>query len=331
MKNLIVVGNGFDIAHGINSRYSDFYMYLKSYEVQLIPMFPEYPQYARLDSISPEDRKKHDLIEKLEKYICKEDLWSSFEEALGNLDYEQLKEDNSDYLIGPGSDEWTDSANHDYQYMIQEELKFTDDIDYQFKRWICNLNTKVLPLPSVLNILNTCMRNTTVFLSFNYTNTLENIYGIAPNDILYIHGKVGDSGKLVLGHHDDSVWNVEKIDTSKMTEEQYNNYQEYMMGEDFREVETEGIIRDYFKITYKDTDKIIHQNKFFFAQLNDCDRVFILGHSLSDIDFSYFDEIKNMVMNNCMWYISCYSQEDINNANYFVRNLGIQNYQFIQL
>lgn len=93
-------------------------------------MFAEFPEFLDRNSISNEDLKKHELIERLEKYIPSEDLWSCFEEALGTLDYEQLQEDNSSYLIGYGDDNWRDSANHDYQYMIQEELNFTNDIDY---------------------------------------------------------------------------------------------------------------------------------------------------------------------------------------------------------
>ena len=49
---LVVIGNGFDIAHGLPTKYSDFMNYLLSYEKE--------PQiimgrFARLDSISSQD------------------------------------------------------------------------------------------------------------------------------------------------------------------------------------------------------------------------------------------------------------------------------------
>lgn len=35
MKNLFIIGNGFDIHHGINSRYSDYREWLKGYDFDL--------------------------------------------------------------------------------------------------------------------------------------------------------------------------------------------------------------------------------------------------------------------------------------------------------
>ena len=282
------------------------------------------------DSISDEDNKKHELKESLEKYIVNEDLWSCFEEALGELDYDQLKEDNSDYLIGPGDDNWRDSANHDYQYMIQEALKFTNDIDYQFKRWIGMLNTKVRPLQSIINILNECVPPT-VFLSFNYTDTLENTYNINRKNILYIHGKAKEDSKLILGHHDDSYWTKNIIDISTMTEEEIEEYYEYMQERDFREVEADNIIEEYFRITYKDTESIINKQKHFFKKLNKCSKVYILGHSLSDIDFKYFAEIQRRVLTNCEWIISIYSNEDKCRVKNFIQTLRIDRYKIIQI
>ena len=35
MKNLFIIGNGFDIHYGINSRYSDYREWLKGYDFDL--------------------------------------------------------------------------------------------------------------------------------------------------------------------------------------------------------------------------------------------------------------------------------------------------------
>lgn len=329
--NLIIIGNGFDIAHGIDSRYSDFYNYLASYESEPRPISSEFPELLNINSISNEDSKKHELIKSLEKYIPIENLWSSFEESLGTLDYEQLQEDNSSYLIGYGDDNWRDSANHDYQNMIQEELKFTDDIDYQFNRWVGRLNIMFQPLESITSIFNSFKDSSMIFLNFNYTNTLEYIYNIARKDILYIHGKVGEDIELIIGHHDDSFWNHPNEDVNQMTEEEYELYCEYSQERDFREIEAEDVIKTFFKTTYKDTKKIIAQNKNFFLGLNNCKKVFILGHSLSEIDFDYFCEIRKMTSQSCKWIISAYSPKDRNRILEFVQCLQIQHYQIIQI
>ena len=118
LSRLIIIGNGFDLAHGLHTKYSDFMEYLCSYEKE-----PEiiYGRFVRLDSISPRDQEKHHFYEAISKYIPEQDLWSSFEEALSFLDYEQIQEDNSCYLLDYGDDNWRDSANHDFQYMIEED------------------------------------------------------------------------------------------------------------------------------------------------------------------------------------------------------------------
>ena len=43
--NLIVIGNGFDIAHGIDSRYSDFHKYLTNFESEPKLILPECPGF----------------------------------------------------------------------------------------------------------------------------------------------------------------------------------------------------------------------------------------------------------------------------------------------
>lgn len=325
--NLIIVGNGFDIAHGIQSRYSDFCNYLCSFESPPKIRFPDFPDMFDANSISSEDKKKRNLMRQLVKYIPREDLWNGFEYALGNLDYDQLMEDNSDFLLGYGDENWRDSANYDFQYMIQEELSFTEDINYQLQRWIGSLNTLVQPLESIDKILNACSDSSTLYLNFNYTDTLERVYNIDRQRILYIHGKAAEGTKLILGHHDESYCNNTTTDSNKMSEAEYEEYCNDMMGRDFRVVEAEKIIKNYFKTTYKDTKKIVMQNKMFFSQLYDCKKVFILGHSLSYIDYEYFQAVRYNTPSDCMWFISYYSSNDYDNALKLVESLQIQHYK----
>ena len=68
LSRLIIIGNGFDLAHGLHTKYSDFMEYLCSYEKE-----PEiiYGRFVRLDSISPRDQEKHHFYEAISKYILK--------------------------------------------------------------------------------------------------------------------------------------------------------------------------------------------------------------------------------------------------------------------
>ena len=62
MKNLFIIGNGFDIHHGINSRYSDYREWLKEYNFDL------YDKLCRLYDSAEDD----------------DDWWNSFEPQIRN-------------------------------------------------------------------------------------------------------------------------------------------------------------------------------------------------------------------------------------------------------
>lgn len=69
---LFIIGNGFDLAHGLHSKYSDFAKYCKSTEYykclyELLPL--EFPKLSTNSS----------------------ELWANFEEALGSPDIEYIK------------------------------------------------------------------------------------------------------------------------------------------------------------------------------------------------------------------------------------------------
>lgn len=323
MKSLFIIGNGFDIAHGLNTRYSDFMNYLIQYET---PPQEFLPGWIFADSMSQDDKKRHALYDKITKYIPVDELWMCFEDALGNIDIEQIKEDNSCYMLGYGDKNWRDSANHDYQYMINEELSFTYSITEWFRKWIATINTSVLPKQNIVQMIGTH----DIFLNFNYTDTLDRAYGIDEYRIRYIHGKANRGDQLILGHHDKSYF-TKSIDISRMNDEEYEEYFDYMLSVDVRETEANEYIEEYFMRTYKDTKNIIDANYDFFGNLQDVLVVNVLGHSLSHIDMDYFAVIRNCVRVNCLWNISCYSPTDYIRAKSFVQKLNIQHYNFITI
>ena len=77
-------------------------------------------------------------------------------------------------------------------------------------------------------------------------------------------------------------------------------------------------------MTYKDTESIIEKNRYFFKSLADITEVFILGHSLSDIDMDYFVKVRECVSPWCRWYISYYSEDDKCNIEWLARKLNIE-------
>jgi len=111
LDKLIVVGNGFDIFHGLPTAYinfKDFFLKLKKKPKVL------YEKYITVESIDAEDLKKLHFLESLEKYIETDTLWCNFEHALGKLEEEELKNYALEHLVSYSNEEFKDSDNHRY-------------------------------------------------------------------------------------------------------------------------------------------------------------------------------------------------------------------------
>ncbi|MHB8064332.1 MAG: AbiH family protein [Ruminiclostridium sp.] len=224
-KKLFIIGNEFDRFHGIPSSYGHFREYL-------------------------EEIGAYDFLRGISKFIDSDDIWSNFEAALGVLNEEELRECHSDSVIDYGDIEWADSATHDFQNYIEEDLKFANKIPYYFFEWIYNLNTDVKRL-----LRKEYINNDNIFLTFNYTDVLESVYDIEIGNILYIHGKANRGNRLITGHSNKNftIYKKPVFNSPEEEEEYYENLQE----QDFRERQANEIIKNYFKSTYKNVEAII--------------------------------------------------------------------------
>lgn len=60
----------------------------------------------------------------------------------------------------------------------------------------------------------------------------------------------------------------------------------------------------------KSVADIINENRSFFDQLNSIREIFILGHSLNNIDLSYFELISKKVTQEAVWNVSFYNNNE---------------------
>jgi hypothetical protein len=265
-KRLYIIGNGFDIFHDVKSRYSDFKNYV--------------------------EKNDHGLFEALEEYFNSDELWSDFEETLAHIDTDKITDDASDFLEPYGADDWSDAFHHDYQYEVQKAIDIvTITLKEQFTRWILNLE---IPQLAKLNLA-----PTSIYLTFNYTDTLERNYKISPPQIVYIHNKaISDTSTLILGHSRQPI------------PENALEKQEDWEDQDVRVMEGNRILDRYFIQTYKNTEEIISEKKYFFSQLFLINEVFVLGHSISPVDLNYFQEVHKSVQKGCNWTVSFYAEAE---------------------
>jgi hypothetical protein len=186
---LYVVGNGFDLHHGIPSAYKDFGGFVKAY-----------------------DRELYGLIEMY--FAVDDEFWSDFEARLAEFDDDALIEESSNFLVSYGAEDWSDSAHHDYQVEVDRVVRaLSVGLKAAFAQWIRRL---AIPDPSAIPLKLLRLDTGATFLTFNYTASLTAIYGIGRSRVVHIHGDAAAAdAELILGH----AWAPDHRGTSEDTED----------------------------------------------------------------------------------------------------------------
>lgn len=242
MRKLYVIGNGFDLAHDIKSQYSDFRVFMEK------------------------SRKYDDLVIMLEEFYENDDfeLWSNFETALGLISAKNV------YSATKESVDNDDDVEREFR-QHQELIHWNaSNIKERLADAFCDWTAQI-SLDRVEPIYRLSTKD--LFLTFNYTETLEKIYGVPSENVLHIH--CGQHNP-VFGHgkkqYDDN-WPPEN--------------EAYVITD-----EAVDYTKNLFKVFVKPVENIIRRNETFFFSLKDTiDEVVVIGHSLSEVDMPYFKKI----------------------------------------
>ncbi|HBV8135194.1 TPA: hypothetical protein ME523_005247 [Klebsiella pneumoniae] len=264
---LYIIGNGFDIRHGLPTRYKHF----KSY-------------------VAKNDKELYDAIE---EYIPAGDEWNELESALGEIDYELILQNSEMFLVTYNTEDWSDAYHHDYQYEVDKITRMLSArLKEQFADWVKGINIAdaynseqyIPPIP-----------RESLYFSFNYTNTLQQIYAVPDAQIMHIHGNCSYDEDLILGH-------------SFRVEKSLNPY--IGPDQDIRIAEAYDSIDKYFGNTFKPSEDIIKEENVFFSSLKNVDEVIVLGHSLAEVDGEYFAEINKNIPKSARWIVALYKGEE---------------------
>lgn len=270
MTKLFIIGNGFDIHHGISSKYTDFGNWLETV-----------------------DREVHWAVEEfLPTWVDSEgnvqNAWSDLENNLEHFDTDQLLDYGSNFLPSYGADDWSDSGHHDFEYELDRVIRaLSVGLHSNFVRWLCTL---IIPTQTLFPVRS--IDRQAMFLNFNYTPTIQTLYGAA--NVLHIHGSLADpTTQIVLGHG----WTPAAKDRwgDRIDEDT-----------DTRVAGGYRLIDEYFRETFKPTAEIIQRNEAFFTGLIDVTEVYIFGHGLAEVDAPYFAEMLKHLSEDVDWTISYY-------------------------
>lgn len=288
-NTLFIIGNGFDLMHGVDSSY-----------------------YSFRDSLG----KNNSLRTNLELALTPEDIWADFENSLGKINLDLMaSRDIVDMWLDNFEVYSKNSGAADYYMAIEAAagplIGVADSLQKYFRGWVSTLNIGTEDKP----LLDLICANGRV-LSFNYTEFVETIYGV--KDVCYIHGcRRNEQEKLILGHSP----NIECYIYEKPRK--FKTYHQTMVS--VAQENVLDLIAECDMSLTKDSKLIIEEHRDFFDSLVDIKQIIVIGHSLSQVDWDYFYEI-NRILPNVQWYFGLFGLNDFNNFKKLVKDLQINNY-----
>lgn len=267
MSKLFIIGNGFDLKHGIPARYSDFAKFVEGTNLNL---------FQNLESV---------LLG-----LSTDSLWSNFEDAFATQNIEKLTKDIKNNIYN----------KRDNPIGINY-----DDLKMGFRDWVISLK-KYIAVTAISKKYN--FEKTDVFLTFNYTDTLEKIYHIDREKTCHIHG-----------YFDDNDIVGESLFTGYIYGHGKEKYElKIDLEDEYLKQDVENIITSYKKDFQ--IDKLsCFISKLKLTEIND---IFVLGHSLALVDKLYFSELVKGIPK-AIWNIGYFDDSDYNRKIYHCHELGI--------
>lgn len=278
MKRLFILGNGFDLAHGLPTKYLDYRAFLKS---------------------SPENDDFCMRMEKTYKLGENTDYWwQEFETNLGEGDefeteFEAMAENAIKDMVTDEGEEMYD-IEQTLHYHFEPYYDFMNKLNETVLQWVRSIDiTGLKPLFKCIT------EKDNYYFTFNYTNVLEDVYNIPLKKICHIHGSAME-GSVIMGHGNmDAIEKYEK-EADEKSERLDKNGAEISQG-----------IYNFYIASFKDTTEIMMSNESIFTKYSGVAEIHIFGHSLGDVDIPYFKKIKRYVLKTANWYfyVFCNNEE----------------------
>lgn len=195
MVTLYIIGNGFDLHHGLKTKPEHFIEQLKKESVY------------------------NEVVNAFEVFSSLAVDWSEYEQALSDIDLDEIEDQNiqaPDYLSDHEYDRdggilnmqmycesLSDAVRSALANMVQDAEVEIEKKSYDSKFELFGVGDAIL--------------------SFNYTSTVENLYKLDSNPILHIHGYFPNNDELIFGYADPDTTYKNRLD--REDEDYYINEQ----------------------------------------------------------------------------------------------------------
>ena len=310
MKILTIIGNGFDLGHRLPTSFDEF--------IQSSPsVFPK--KYATFRGGDGTWKTVESLYGEQLGEILAERSWHDITEGVEQIisDYGLNEYGEVDYF-GFSSDAFEDEYQA-IQFRVDLLSEFEKDFQ-QYLRATCGdaVLCKIVTYNNIRRILNASSR----IISFNYTSTIETAYGVANVD--HIHGSVETFIAIGSGALDDakeSLVDAEYPTIDKFGRDKHglqelagyydyddegNRYPKVFIERFFNEVAASATKREaevFNLLDAKNKDALTSRISTIDSLGKEhYDRVYIIGHSLGDADYSVFNAINKDTEVICFYY-----------------------------
>ena len=295
------------MAHGLETNYWKMREYIEERDPSFLGIFEALYNIQPLDDTEPWYSKE--AQERWNKSV-NHSLWSAFEHHMGNPNTTEMLELSISVTEGMPS---MGIRDHMYYYW-KDHFKFINKFKKYVKEWIETVDTKSIN-PKKQSLIN----STDFFFNFNYTDVLENVYGI--DEVLHIHGGVASVCDInpIMGHCNET----DILKHKKWAKEADAEYAE-------AEASIQDAVANYLETIYKDTNDQIVLHKGFFDRLNTVNRVVVIGWSGGEVDLPYLHEIIRSVSHNTYWTVYWYNDNDYKALKNAFGNFGIIDKRLIE-
>ena len=258
---LVIIGNGFDLWQNLKTSYKEFYNYYIQHKFEICKKLKIKEITVKEDKktykITPVELIYGDIYDNDLDYF---DFWNTFEDSLGDLDIFNLN-----LYYGKESTDLEDFTRNSSDARKILETAFCD--------WVHSLNIKS-KTRSKLKFKKNC-----IFINFNYTKTLENLFGIDEDDVIHIHGEADDKESIIFGHSKHPHAPEEMLQ---------------MLGGKFWGLfVAEMLLYETDKQARVNITQLMIELIFSGINADDIKNIYVLGHSLGEADFEYFKYLKS--------------------------------------
>lgn len=300
MKKIFIIGNGFDLAHSLPTKYNPDFKSIAEGIEQISYFWDIYQSQVA-------------------------EIWSDFENCLAFPDFNNLKE----IFDGYAPDYFSDYEHDRNAIITQVDLNgnlmralylFADQAENE-------INLKE-PLSQFIK----SFTSNDLFVNMNYTHTLEMLYGINKDKVLHIHGEVG-ANNLILGYPEEN-YQPEKY-YYDVRQKGRGPYREVDIEQHIEDMLEDGLF-DYY--TYTAYAFLIEKTKSFCKYyridlLNDfvkdeyIEEIEIIGHSCG-VDFPYFEYL-NRKYPTAKWIFNPFDDRTKDNVKKMINDIKIINYRIV--